>query len=386
MNAILKRFQNSPSASLDKVVSLQSEDFQTLSQLNEILKRVTGISAAVRKKIGDRAGFRRLMQVARTINLAIATSEGSNSAIGATIDWSPQKKWPRLQVGRTSVAREMNYLWKVVAKRTILVSGTLYTEIPQISCETARRALAVSPELVMTMEPIHAAWSYTPVTACIISPTFTPDGKPRFMRPKPDTEGREGVAFQAAFKIWIADISGYITQSHSVAAGGTLVLGTAFTDMAAIEESLHKSLPYAVILTQKSGVRLSALKEQYLLAVRSGVRPILLAVGGAWTGFDLHDPEIPNALTDLVILNAPFGAISRSLVRHARAQANGGIFEIIGLMVVLVRQGVGRLVRSPETPPNRRIHWLDARIHEASKQGLYMPVKRLLSKYKMLAV
>jgi CRISPR type IV-associated DEAD/DEAH-box helicase Csf4 len=51
---------------------------------------------------------------------------------------------------------------------------------------------------------------------------------------------------------------------------------------------------------------------------------------------------------------------------------------------MLVRQGVGRLVRSPDTPHNRRIHWLDARIHESRYAGMFNPIKRVLSKYKML--
>jgi CRISPR type IV-associated DEAD/DEAH-box helicase Csf4 len=236
------------------------------------------------------------------------------------------------------------------------------------------------------MEPVHARWQFEPVTACIASPTFTPDGRARFVRPKPNDKGREDEAFQAAFKEWVEDVSCYLHKSHSVAAGGTLVLGTAFYDIEAISQALKLKNPALVVFTQKSGVRLAGIKDQYLESVRSGSRPMLFAVGGAWTGFDLHDPKYPDALTDLAILNAPFGAISKSMARQNRARAHGGIFEVMGQMVVLVRQGVGRLVRSPNTPNNRRIHWLDARIHDVAMQGIYSPIKRFLAKYKVLSV
>jgi CRISPR type IV-associated DEAD/DEAH-box helicase Csf4 len=280
----------------------------------------------------------------------------------------------------------MDYLWRAIATSSILVSGTLYEEHPRINCETARRSLSVAIDYVVEMEPVHARWQYAPVTACVVSPTYSPDGRAQFVRPKPDKNGREEAGFQRAFASWVGDVATYLQKAHSTAAGGTLVLGTAFHDIEAIAQSLNYKDPAMVTFIQRSGVRLAGIKDQYLDSIRSGHRPILFAVGGAWTGFDLHDPAYPDALTDLAILNAPFGAISKSLARQSRARAHGGIFEVIGQMVILVRQGAGRLVRSPDTPKNRRIHWLDARIHDVAQQGIYSPVKRFLAKYTVLPV
>jgi len=58
----------------------------------------------------------------------------------------------------------------------------------------------------------------------------------------------------------------------------------------------------------------------------------------------------------------------------------------VAQVTVLVRQGIGRIVRSPDTPANRRIHWLDARIHQVSTAGMLNPVKRALAKYKQIYV
>lgn len=44
------------------------------------------------------------------------------------------------------------------------------------------------------------------------------------------------------------------------------------------------------------------------------------------------------------------------------------------------------LVRSPETPANRRIHWLDARIHQPATGGMLNPAKRELAKYKQITM
>jgi len=87
-----------------------------------------------------------------------------------------------------------------------------------------------------------------------------------------------------------------------------------------------------------------------------------------------------------VILNAPFGAVSRTLAREARLRQKRGFHDLVAQVTVLVRQGIGRIVRSPDTPANRRIHWLDARIHQASTAGMLNPVKRALAKYKQIYV
>lgn len=59
---------------------------------------------------------------------------------------------------------------------------------------------------------------------------------------------------------------------------------------------------------------------------------------------------------------------------------------LVSQVTVLVRQGLGRLVRSPDTPANLRIHWLDAKIHHPATAGLLNPVRRVLAKYKQITV
>lgn len=331
----------------------------------------------------ESARWRRLTAVSNSLRIATQTWEKTERYIEAMVSWSPDRKWPQLTIGRIHFGREMNYLWTVIASRTCLVSGTLYEEIPQLSCESSRRSLNVPYDSMLTMEPIHAPWQYTPVTACLIGDVSTPGGRKRFLRPKADKDNE--LNYIALHADWSNDIAGYIIEAHKEAAGGMLVLGTAFRDLKSIAEILRNRTNTPVI-EHRSGHPLASLREQYLVMAEAKMRPILLAAGGAWTGFDLHSEIEPDACTDLVIINAPFGATTRTLAREVRLRQKRGISELISQVTVLVRQGIGRLVRSPNTNANRRIHWLDAKINQSNTAGLLQPVRRVLAKYKQITV
>lgn len=359
---------------------LGEDDRALVGQLNDAL---AGVVAVGRGGISGDAGWRRINAVSRTLQLAhAALARPFEGGVSVMVDWSPDRRWPRLSVGRTNFSRELHYLWTVVAERSLLVSGTLYEELPQLSFEAARRALAVPFDACMRMTPVHAEWQYTPVKVCMVAPTYSPDGRMRFVRPK-----SEDPAFDSLFTEWVDDLAQYLLTAHRVAAGGMLVLGTAFRDVEALAAALvSKGVTPGLILAQGPGRPLAMLRLEAVRAAAAGARPILIAVGGAWTGFDLHVEGYPNAFTDLAILNAPFGVINRTLARAVRARRTNGYMEIVAQLTTLVRQGVGRLVRSPSTPHNRRIHWLDARIHESRYAGTFNPIKRVLAKYKIVPV
>lgn len=359
--------------------------FEVVTSLANVLAR---ISERKRPRDVEPMKWRRINALSNSLQMALKAREKSSSrVVEVMVRWSPDRAWPQLTIGRLSYAREMDFLWQAIAQRTCLVSGTLYEEIPQLSCEAIRRALNVPYDSMLTMEPVHAQWQYTPVTVCMIGAISTAGGRPRYIRPRVEGESTE-VSFPVGLDQhadWARDVASYILQAHSEGKGGMLVLGTAFKDLSAIAGLIGDQ---ARVLEHRPGHSLGALREQFLALAENDpdVRPILLAAGSAWTGFDLHLEGNPNACTDLVILNAPFGAVSRTLAREARLQQRYGFNELVAQVTVLVRQGIGRLVRSPETPPNRRIHWLDARIHQPTTAGMLNPVKRVFAKYKQITV
>lgn len=332
--------------------------------------------AATTAALKSRAA-QRLAAIKRVCDL-IAANPGQQMA--GYMHWSPMRDYPRLSLGRLRLDREMHYVWTVVAKRTALVSGTLYEEIPRPSCYNIRKALAVPINATVTMSPIHARWQIEPVTLMIAADASTASGRKRLVRPPSALTEEHRSPLR---KAWLDEVSNYILDAHASAVGGMLVLGTAFADVLEIEDRLLKmGMP---LVTQKPGVRIEGMRTEFLAKSKES-RPILLAVGAAWTGFDLHDPSNPNAMTDLVILNAPLGVFNRTVARLRRANQSSGHFEISAQALMLVRQAVGRLVRSPDTPHNRRIHWLDARIHDPRMKGILSPITRFLGRYRSTAV
>lgn len=357
---------------------------ELVSALLQNLAETLSAVYAKRPKKGSSPHWRRLGLVSNSLRLASATR--SMESFEAMVTWSPDRKWPQITMGRLSHAREANYLWTVIAERSILVSGTLYEEMPQLSCENIRRSLAIPYESVLAMEPVHARWQFTPVTACIIAESYTPGGRAKFVRPKTvddDQQNQTDDGRSSLHALWCSDVATYIHEAYEDADGGMLVLGTAFKDLREVARQLSEKGMHDVLVHQP-GLPLSSLRNHFLDMARNGKRPILLAAGAAWTGFDIYDPDVPNAVTDLVMLNAPFGAVSRTLARELRLQRN--LVELAAQVTVLVRQGLGRLVRSPNTPENRRVHWLDARIHQPGSAALLNPVRRVLAKYRQIAV
>lgn len=350
--------------------------------MDDFLKTSKNAGKAARAEAMGTAKARYLHGVAQSMRFLLVLSErlGSTAGAAAYLHWSPQRDYPRLTMGRISLDREFHYLWSVLAHRTTLVSGTLYESIPSLSIETARRGLAVPPAFVMTMEPIHADWQIKPVTLFLVGEGITPEGRERFVRPLSRLNEKTRTPLHAK---WLDDVASYTVMAHSTAAGGVLVLGTAFKDLDGLSSRLREA--GLDPLVQRPGVDLTGLKMEFIAQKKQGGKPILLAAGAAWTGFDLHDPCDPNLLTDLVVLNAPLGIITRTVSRLKRAsQKSTGHYEVAYNAGKMVRQAFGRLIRT-ELPPeyhNRRIHWLDARIHAPAMSGMMSPIRRFIARYK----
>lgn len=359
-----------------------------LLQLSAAIQQAltTKASAPKRKKaqaMNSRHG-RKLTSFARAVE-AFANNVQGSPHFRALLHWSPKRDYPRLSFGARDVKRECNFLWTNIAQRTLLVSGTLYEENPLPTCETARQQLAVPHEMLRTMSPIHAKWQIDPVTLFVVAPIQDLDGRARFCRPLSKGQVNPGL-YERELESWRDDAVNYVQRVHKTSAGGVLVVGTAFADIHAISDRIAKSDLKTVLLVHRKGVSLSGLREQFLAAARQGLKPILFGVGGVWTGFDLYDAESPDALTDLVILNIPFGQQGQSIGALLDKLAEQSHFAVASHALMLVRQVLGRLVRSPNTPPNRRIHLLDARIHRSEWRGITAPIRRFLARYKQVTV
>jgi|GEM_PF-1766463 len=368
---------------------------QLSDALADLFRARKGAGKALVSEAHNTPIARRLRGIVQSMRVLAAMHERMGASAGSAVylHWSPQRDYPRLTMGRVSLEREFHYLWTVLVHRTALVSGTLYEHTPSLSYETARRGLAVPPKIALGMEPIHADWQIKPVTLYMIAEGVDPANRPRF---ECDSESASVAFVRPASKMeaekrrsmrehWLDDVARYTRMVYTTSAGGVLVLGTAFADL---EDLAKRLLEHGIDpLVHRSGIDLAGLKLEFIQRKAAGGKPILLAAGAAWTGFDLHTPDDPDLLTDLVIINAPLGIITKTISRLRRASQKGaGHFEVAYQALKMVRQAFGRLVRT-ELPPehhNRRIHWLDARIHDPSMVGLMAPIRRFMARYRTI--
>ncbi|HIH2744908.1 TPA: type IV CRISPR-associated DEAD/DEAH-box helicase Csf4 [Burkholderia lata] len=375
-----------PHAEIDRAMHLfdlmRAEASQPVNRENEHLRLIGALRECIRtvlqaipKKSASSVDTRRLGAIGMMIDTVLRQHLKLQVAnlTQAKLDWSGIRKFPRLAIGRRDVSRELDYLWRSLADKAVLASATLYDYVPQVSMESMRQLLAVPARMAIAMQPVQPEWVRSPVTVLTAALVQHPNGIPRFVRPKQGNDERHAV--------WVSDVTRYIAQAWNSSAGGMLVLLTAYDDLTAIREQLDATMSVrpGPVLAQRSGKPLEALKAAYSKAVQDGDRPMMLAVGGAWTGLDLTVEGHENALTDLVIPVAPFGA-TKTITHEYRVQ-RFGILSVAYAAAIVLKQGLGRLVRHPETPANRRIHFLDARQHMPEMAGLFAPIKRHLDRY-----
>lgn len=107
----------------------------------------------------------------------------------------------------------------------------------------------------------------------------------------------------------------------------------------------------------------SACAVQYKALHNSGVKPVWVGLGSAWTGIDLSDdsvaPEDDRMLTDLIITRIPIG-VGRTVIHERRVRIHG--FSIVLQEAIWhLRQGLGRLVRR-EGVVSKQLWVLDSRL------------------------
>jgi len=334
--------------------------------------------------------YRRLTET-KTCLQVVDRAAGKYGMFGL-VAWSPTRNYPRLVFGRSDVSAELDFLWSVAAHASMAVSATLYERHPQLSVDSIRRQLAVRPDRVATMSPVVPSWVTSPVTLVLPAERQTAPDAPdrpgwiRFARPN-SRDKLDATSRQRKYELWLSDVTAHIGDYYRTAPGGMLVLGTAYADLREIAERLRRSEVVSdprALLVQREGLALSTLRERFLALSRAGVRPLLLALGGAWTGLDLSPnwsiaAAEDNVLTDLVLLNAPI-AVNRTITHMRRREVLGPHADIAAATITF-RQGIGRLVRRPGLPSNRRLHFLDGRMYDPAWGSYMQPLRRALSNY-----
>lgn len=337
--------------------------------------------------------LRQLRVISRSLEIA-AQSNGDRAGMTTRISWSPSAHWPSIEVGRYDVSSELDFLWTcMVQDRSILVSATLFDDVAQSGIVGLQRLLALRSDRLKPLEPVRPLWTTEPVTLYLPAETVITDGNREqapFYRPWPK-HCKDQAQLQSWWARWREQLAQYVQVAYEAGEGGMLVLLTSHQEREALAAHLEAHLPSGTLVSQEEGMALDAVKHRYLAALARGQRPIMLAVGAAWTGLDLSGDALAaligrpvptnedNVLTDLVIANAPIGA-NRTLTQQSRRERDRS--ADFSATTMLLRQGIGRLVRREGLARrSRRLHFLDARIYDAAWNAYFNPIRRVLAPY-----
>ncbi len=281
------------------------------------------------------------------------------------LSFSPQRAYPQLYLGPRSVETYLGTLWELV-RAGAAVSATLYTyQGGGYSANYQRMLLGIPAQKAREYAPVHVRWTRDPVTV------YTPDTAntakllpPHGVSPRKDDETR-----------WHHEVAGLLRRVHSTSAGGVLVLLTSYRTVNLLAELLA-DLDLAMVRALPSSPVRSQIAAFHRRS-KDGIKPLWLAVGAAWTGIDVggHSDswksmfgnvvpaEEDNVLTDLVIPRLPYH-LNQSITYRWRLK-NRPEFPWATLEAGFVfMQGLGRLIRRPGLPSNRRIFVTDARLVE----------------------
>lgn len=294
------------------------------------------------------------------------------------IEYSPDRRFPSILSGTASVSGLLGSLWKTAAGGAVLASATLYMpdDFGNPKCDYAASLLAVPSSRLDTPSPVVADWMMSVPVLHVPSPAKAP----QYARPINKERTKQTEAD------WLNEIA---TQVHGIieqAIGGTLVLCTSYAQVAAISASLiAMDTPENRIVTQSKGIKFSLVQQTFRDRHAQGLRPVLVATGAAWTGIDLTDKSVPaeddTLLTDLVVTCLPVG-LNRTSTMTTRIM-KFGTHPIIREAVMMLRQGIGRLVRSNKSR-NKHIWFLDGRVWAPwpGMESLQKSAKYLLGQYK----
>jgi len=317
-------------------------------------------AVAVMKKAGDK-DLKDASDYVSMLDRAIS-DKGSQSVV--YISLSPSYKYPRILHGKKNLLSEMAILWgscngAVLASATMRVPGRGYKYVSsKLNIPSNRASEGLS---------IESPWLHENIVL-----HYPRSAKEGLMRPSGDSDAD-------TIDHWYQEVAHMIDRIAANAKGGTLVLATSY-DIAGTVRNLVSSETYKRIILQGHGGKTF---EQNEAAFRSANRPVWVAVGRAWTGLDLHSKENPELLTDLVIINLPFGM--QHSASHVHDVRRNGFHNVVPYSTsIMLKQGIGRLKREDDET-QRNIWVLDNRMfHGKKKNASHFAIPRsVLMPYEM---
>ena len=342
----------------------------------KVMAKLLSTSAVASRTVGEANDT-----LAQVLKAAAQAATGQGVRDRAAIEYSPVRGFPSISVGPSSIGGVLGGLWKTIKGGALLISATLFIpdEYGNAKPDYLVDTLALPRSRVDAHPPIVEPW----VTGIPVMHTPGTALATRLSRPA------ARVRDEKSEREWHAALAAQIDRIADQARGGTLVLLTSFDQIVNVGEKM-KDKSARTVFMQSNREKFDVTQDLFKHAVYAGQRPVLLACGRAWTGLNLLDermietPQNDFLLTDLVIGCCPVG-LNRSTVMKARTERYGTL-PVAKEALMLLRQGLGRLVRSPHVT-DRHIWILDGRLFLdwAGMQAFAKPARFLLNSYKKRA-
>lgn len=391
-DSIQTLIQNAPGVDKRDFVALSSD---INSQLLPCLTAIRVVCESIGKvKDVESEKFRLSLKIRRAgVILGIAASEGRKSSF---LRHSPIRELPQVYVSNANIQSVLSRLWSSLQSAAV-VSATLYINNNDgPSAKYMASLLNVPNDRLKTFAPITAPWS----TACVQG-VWLPQTAPPWLYPPIQNEPGSGIKRTASERAqaeidWHKGLATELKRIWDTAAGGVLVLCTSYATVNAVHTILTEAggdLSISMVRANpKQSMRTQT--QMFLRLSHSGLKPLWLAVGSAWTGVDIggHEPwadlfGMPikavddNVLTDLVIPRLPYGT-NQSLSHLLRMRTSPSMpWDLLDASLRL-KQALGRLVRRADLPKNRRIFLLDARVTDPTMTGRLVPFTKTFANYK----
>lgn len=317
------------------------EDFDEIKEmLEEIGQALTPKPLSVVRDIGNDRSV-----IKEAINVVMGKKWS------AFVEFSPDLRFPSIVIGRESIGDVLGNLWKSVGSAAVC-SATLYIsdEFGNNRADYMLSLLAMPKGRTDTPPPVIASW----ITAIPKLHLPSKELAEKLSRPLDKVRSEESETH------WLINVADQCRKIVEESRGGTLILTASFAQV----EALTKHIPFPTrIVAQRRNEKFSVAEEKFRALHTEGARPILIATGVAWTGIDLTDksvaPEHDTLLSDLIIACFPIG-LNKTTSAMSRFEKTG-VDSIIKDALLIIKQGLGRLVRHPNAP-EKNLWVLDGRL------------------------
>ncbi|MBR0483218.1 MAG: ATP-dependent DNA helicase [Oscillospiraceae bacterium] len=238
-----------------------------------------------------------------------------------SIVWLEYRKEIRLCVCKRDIRKEISEMLYPPEKCTILTSATISDRQHGTAYEKCRYYLDSIgfPPDGKVAEPKKSPFDYENHSILYCS----------VMLPFPSQENR---------KLYRKMAVPEIVRLLKITKGKTLILFTAKSDMDYVYKKLcSRNLPYRIL---KQNV--SSSQEYQLKKFRNDINSVILGTGTFWEGINIKG----ESLSQVIIFKLPF-PMPNPVLDSRMAAAKSPLFEVsLPEMLIKLRQGVGRLIRS----------------------------------------